>query len=101
MTIRSRAAIAYRTNEPLLIETIDVGSPGPGEVLVEIKATGLCHTDLSAVEGKNTSMVNFPGIPGHEAGGIVVELGSGVTSLAVGDHVIPFMCCECGTCNLC
>jgi S-(hydroxymethyl)glutathione dehydrogenase / alcohol dehydrogenase len=101
MTIKSRGAIAYRTNEPLVIDTIDVESPGPGEVLVEIKATGLCHTDLSAVEGKNTAMVNFPGIPGHEAGGVVVELGSGVTSLAVGDHVVPFMCCECRKCNLC
>jgi S-(hydroxymethyl)glutathione dehydrogenase / alcohol dehydrogenase len=101
MTVSSRAAIAYETNRPLVIDTIQVDAPGPGEVLVEIKATGLCHTDLSAVEGKTSAMIKFPGIPGHEAGGVVVDVGPGVTGLAVGDHVIPFMCCECGQCQLC
>ncbi len=101
MTIKSRAAIAYRPNQPMVIDTIDVDPPGPGEVLVEIKATGLCHTDLSAVEGKTSAMIHFPGIAGHEAGGVVVEVGPGVTSLAVGDHVIPFMCSECGHCSYC
>ena len=101
MVTKSRAAIAYRTNQPMVIDTIEVDAPGPGEVLVEIKATGLCHTDLSAIEGKATAMIHFPGIAGHEAGGVVVELGAGVTSLAVGDHVIPFICSECGECTYC
>jgi S-(hydroxymethyl)glutathione dehydrogenase / alcohol dehydrogenase len=101
MPVSSRAAIAFAVNQPLVIDTIEVDAPGPGEVLVEIKATGLCHTDLSAVEGKTSAMIHFPGIPGHEAGGVVVEVGPGVTSLAVGDHVIPFMCCECGQCHFC
>jgi S-(hydroxymethyl)glutathione dehydrogenase/alcohol dehydrogenase len=101
MPLRSRAAIAYQTNAPMVIDTIEVDSPGPGEVLVEIKATGLCHTDLSAIEGKATGMINFPGIAGHEAGGVVVEVGPGVTGLTVGDHVIPFMCSECGHCEYC
>ncbi len=99
--MKCRAAIAYKTNQPLIIDTIEVDGPGPGEVLVEIKATGLCHTDLHAIEGKNRDLVNFPGIAGHEAGGVVVEIGKGVTSVAVGDHVIPFMCSECGKCNYC
>ena len=99
--IKSKAAIATGIGAPLTIDTVMVGSPGEGEVLVEIKATGLCHTDLSAMEGKATGLVNFPGIPGHEASGIVVEVGPGVKGLEVGDHVVPYICAECGECEYC
>ncbi|MCW1383608.1 zinc-binding dehydrogenase [Novosphingobium sp. KCTC 2891] len=101
MPIISRAAIAMAPNQPLILDKIKVDEPGEGEVLVEIKVTGLCHTDLSAIEGKMSSLVHFPGVPGHEAGGVVVEVGPGVTSLAVGDHVIPYICTECGHCDFC
>lgn len=101
MPIVSRAAIATAPNRPLIIDKITVDAPGEGEVLVEIKASGLCHTDLTALSGKMASLVHFPGIPGHEAGGVVVEVGPGVTGLEVGDHVIPYICTECGHCDFC
>lgn len=101
MPIESRAAIITAPNRPLIIDRIRVDAPGEGEVLVEIKATGLCHTDISAMEGKVSSLVHFPGVPGHEAGGVVVEVGPGVTGLEVGDHVIPYICTECGHCDFC
>lgn len=101
MPIVSRAAIATGPNRPLIIDKVQVDAPGEGEVLVEIKATGLCHTDLSAIEGKMSALVNFPGIPGHEASGVVVEVGPGVTGLEVGDHVVPYICTECGHCDFC
>ena len=101
MRIKSRAAIATGPNRPLIIDTVIIDPPGEGEVLVEIKATGLCHTDLTALAGKTASLVHFPGIPGHEAGGIVVDVGPGVSSLSVGDHVIPYICTECGECDFC
>lgn len=101
MPISSRAAIAFSPNAPLIIDKIQVDAPGEGEVLVEIKASGLCHTDITALQGKMAALVHFPGIPGHEGGGVVVEVGPGVTSLEVGDHVIPYMCCECCHCDFC
>lgn len=101
MPIEARAAIAMASNSPLIIDRIKVDSPGEGEVLVEIKATGLCHTDMSALQGKMGSLIHFPGVPGHEAGGIVVEVGPGVVDLEVGDHVIPYICAECGHCDFC
>ena len=101
MFIESRAAIAFEAGSPLVIDRVKVRNPGVGEVLVEIKATGLCHTDLSAIEGKTGGQTRFPGIPGHEAAGVVVEVGPGVTSLEVGDHVVPFICAECGHCEYC
>ena len=100
MSIKSKAAIAYRPNEPLSIEIITVDSPQEGEVLVQMKATGLCHSDLSALEGKSTFNCGFPGLPGHEGAGIVVEVGPGVTGLKPGDHVVPFLA-ECMTCRSC
>ncbi|TNF04586.1 MAG: S-(hydroxymethyl)glutathione dehydrogenase [Sphingomonadales bacterium] len=101
MPVISRAAIAMAPGSPLIIDKVKIDTPGEGEVLVEIKATGLCHTDLSALAGKVGALVHFPGIPGHEAGGVVVEVGPGVTGLEVGDHVIPYMCPECGHCDFC
>ncbi|WP_033287606.1 zinc-binding dehydrogenase [Amycolatopsis jejuensis] len=94
------AAVAPGPREPLRIERIDVAAPGPGEVLVEIKASGLCHTDLVALEGLATANVGFPGIPGHEGAGVVVEIGAGVTTLRPGDRVVAFLA-ECGTCPSC
>ncbi|WP_380875944.1 S-(hydroxymethyl)glutathione dehydrogenase [Sphingomonas sp. DBB INV C78] len=101
MPITSRAAIALAPNQPLIIDKVKVDAPGEGEVLVEIKATGLCHTDLTALSGKMGSLIHFPGVPGHEAGGVVVEVGPGLTGLEVGDHVIPYICSECGECDFC
>src|ERR1700756_1379392 len=98
--IKSRAAVAYRTNEDMVIETIEVEPPQEGEVLVEMKATGLCHSDLHMLEGKWNFNVGFPGIPGHEGAGGVVEVGPGGTSLRPGDHVVPFIA-ECNQCSSC
>ena len=98
--MKSKAAVAYATNRPLAIEMVEVERPQAGEVLVEMKAAGLCHTDLSALEGTATFNCGFPGIPGHEGAGIVVEIGEGVTSLKPGDHVVPFLA-ECKTCPSC
>lgn len=98
--IESRAAICVRPGQPLAIDQIIVDPPREGEVLVEIAATGLCHTDLTALEGNNGTCV-YPLIPGHEGAGRVVEISKGVTSLAPGDHVIPLYGPECGTCRMC
>ena len=100
MPIKSKAAIALSINEDLRIDTIDVDPPQSGEVLVEIKATGLCHSDLHALEGKWNFNVGWPGVLGHEGAGIVREVGPGVTEFKPGDHVVPFIP-ECGRCPSC
>lgn len=98
--IKSRAAVAWAPNKPLTIETIDVMPPQRGEVLVRIVATGVCHTDAYTLSGAD-SEGRFPCILGHEGGGIVERVGEGVTSVAVGDHVIPLYTPECGECKFC
>lgn len=98
--IKSKAAIAWKANEPLSIETVDVMLPRTGEVLVRIIASGVCHTDAFTLSGEDPEGV-FPAILGHEGGGIVEQLGEGVTSVSVGDHVIPLYTAECGECKFC
>ncbi|MFW2440521.1 MAG: S-(hydroxymethyl)glutathione dehydrogenase/class III alcohol dehydrogenase [Arenicellales bacterium] len=98
--IKSRAAIAWGPNQPLTIEEVDVMPPQKGEVLVRIIATGVCHTDAYTLSGAD-SEGKFPCILGHEGGGVVEKLGEGVTSVAVGDHVIPLYTPECGECKFC
>ncbi|HTN29407.1 MAG TPA: S-(hydroxymethyl)glutathione dehydrogenase/class III alcohol dehydrogenase [Pseudomonas sp.] len=100
MTIRSRAAVAFAANQPLQIVEVDVEPPRAGEVLVRIVATGVCHTDAYTLSGQDSEGV-FPCILGHEGGGIVEAVGEGVTSVAVGDHVIPLYTAECGACKFC
>ncbi len=99
-TIKSKAAVAWAAKEPLKIETVDVTLPKAGEVLVRIVATGVCHTDAFTLSGEDPEGV-FPSILGHEGGGIVEMVGEGVTSVAVGDHVIPLYTAECGECKFC
>ena len=98
--MKTRAAIAVAPNEPLAIEEVDLEGPKPGEVLVEIKATGICHTDAYTLEGKDSEGI-FPSILGHEGAGVVREVGAGVASVAPGDHVIPLYTPECRTCKTC
>ncbi|ABS64060.1 Alcohol dehydrogenase class III/S-(hydroxymethyl)glutathione dehydrogenase [Parvibaculum lavamentivorans DS-1] len=95
-----RAAVAFEAGKPLEIETVQLEGPKPGEVLVEIKATGICHTDLFTLSGEDPEGA-FPAILGHEGAGVVVEVGAGVKSLAVGDHVIPLYTPECRECKSC
>ena len=98
--IKTRAAVAWAAGEPLSIEEVDLMPPQKGEVLVRIVATGVCHTDAYTLSGKDPEGV-FPAILGHEGGGIVEAVGEGVTSVAVGDHVIPLYTPECGKCKFC
>ncbi|TNF65699.1 MAG: S-(hydroxymethyl)glutathione dehydrogenase/class III alcohol dehydrogenase [Gammaproteobacteria bacterium] len=98
--IKSKAAIAWGPKEPLTIETIDVMPPKKGEVLVKIIATGVCHTDKFTLSGEDPEGI-FPCVLGHEGGGVVEAVGEGVTSVSVGDHVIPLYTPECGTCKFC
>jgi S-(hydroxymethyl)glutathione dehydrogenase / alcohol dehydrogenase len=98
--MKSRAAVAWEAKKPLSIETIDIGGPKPGEVLVEIMATGVCHTDAYTLSGLD-SEGKFPAILGHEGAGIVREVGAGVTSVKPGDHVIPLYTPECRACKTC
>jgi S-(hydroxymethyl)glutathione dehydrogenase/alcohol dehydrogenase len=98
--IKSRAAIAWGPKQPLSIEEVDVMMPRQGEVLVKIVASGVCHTDAFTLSGEDPEGV-FPAILGHEGGGIVEAIGEGVTSVAVGDHVIPLYTPECGECKFC
>ncbi|MFI7866006.1 S-(hydroxymethyl)glutathione dehydrogenase/class III alcohol dehydrogenase [Ectopseudomonas khazarica] len=98
--IKSRAAVAFGPNEPLKIVEIDVEPPKAGEVLVRIVATGVCHTDAYTLSGQDSEGV-FPCVLGHEGGGIVEAVGEGVTSVKVGDHVIPLYTAECGECKFC
>ena len=98
--MKSRAAVAWAAGQPLSIEQVDVAGPKAGEVLVRIVATGVCHTDAFTLSGDDPEG-QFPVILGHEGGGIVEEVGAGVTSLKVGDHVIPLYTPECGECKFC
>ncbi|HEY4919189.1 MAG TPA: S-(hydroxymethyl)glutathione dehydrogenase/class III alcohol dehydrogenase [Xanthobacteraceae bacterium] len=98
--MKARAAVARRAGEPLTIETVDVEGPKQGEVLVEIKATGVCHTDAYTLSGKDPEGL-FPAILGHEGAGVVVDVGPGVRSLKKGDHVIPLYTPECRQCPSC
>ncbi|MEM9806014.1 MAG: S-(hydroxymethyl)glutathione dehydrogenase/class III alcohol dehydrogenase [Cyanobacteria bacterium P01_D01_bin.56] len=95
-----RAAVAHKAGQPLTIETLTLDGPKEGEVLVEIKATGVCHTDAYTLSGKDPEGL-FPSILGHEGAGVVVEVGAGVTTLQPGDHVIPLYVPECRTCEYC
>jgi len=98
--IKSRAAVAWAAKQPLEITEVDVAPPKAGEVLVRIVATGVCHTDAFTLSGADPEGI-FPTILGHEGGGIVEAIGEGVTSVAVGDHVIPLYTPECGKCKFC
>ena len=98
--MKSRAAVAWEAGKPLSIEQVDVQGPKAGEVLVRIVATGVCHTDAYTLSGADPEGA-FPVILGHEGGGIVEEVGEGITSLKVGDHVIPLYTPECGECEYC
>ncbi|HWK44106.1 MAG TPA: S-(hydroxymethyl)glutathione dehydrogenase/class III alcohol dehydrogenase [Stellaceae bacterium] len=95
-----RAAVAYEPGKPLVVETVQLDGPREGEVLIEIKATGLCHTDAYTLSGRDPEGL-FPAILGHEGAGVVVEVGPGVRSLKVGDHVIPLYTPECRECDYC
>jgi len=100
MTMKARAAVAWKAGNPLEIEMVDVEGPKEAEVLVQIVATGVCHTDAFTLSGEDPEGL-FPAILGHEGGGVVVETGPGVTSVSVGDHVIPLYTPECGSCDFC
>ena len=95
-----RAAVAFEAGKPLSIETVQLDGPRDGEVLVEIKATGICHTDEFTRSGGDPEGI-FPAILGHEGAGVVVDVGAGVTGLKPGDHVIPLYTPECRTCEYC
>src|SRR3954451_14275512 len=95
-----RAAVAFEAGKPLAVTHVQLQGPKAGEVLVEIKATGICHTDEFTMSGKDPEGL-FPAILGHEGAGIVVEVGPDVRSLAVGDHVIPLYTPECRACAYC
>ena len=98
--IKSKAAIAWGPNQPLSIEEIDVMLPKKGEVLVKIIASGVCHTDAFTLSGEDPEGI-FPCVLGHEGGGVVEQVGEGVTSVKVGDHVIPLYTPECRECKFC
>ncbi|MGO9451887.1 MAG: S-(hydroxymethyl)glutathione dehydrogenase/class III alcohol dehydrogenase [Candidatus Binataceae bacterium] len=98
--MKVRAAVAIKAGAPLEITTIDLEGPRAGEVLVEIKATGVCHTDAFTLSGKDPEGL-FPAVLGHEGAGVVVETGAGVTTLKKGDHVIPLYIPECRNCPAC
>ncbi len=98
--MKVKAAVAHRAGAPLIIETVDLDGPRAGEVLVEIRATGICHTDEFTRSGADPEGL-FPAILGHEGAGVVVDIGPGVTSLKKGDHVIPLYTPECRQCEYC
>jgi S-(hydroxymethyl)glutathione dehydrogenase/alcohol dehydrogenase len=98
--MKVKAAVAHLANVPLVIETVDLEGPKAGEVLVEIKASGVCHTDAYTLSGLDPEGI-FPTILGHEGAGIVLEIGAGVTSVKPGDHVIPLYTPECRQCTYC
>ena len=100
MGMEVRAAVAVAAGKPLVIEKVQLEGPRAGECLVEIKATGICHTDAYTLSGADPEGL-FPAIMGHEGAGIVVEVGAGVTSLKPGDHVIPLYTPECRQCKFC
>ncbi len=98
--METRAAVAHKAGEPLSIETVQLEGPRTGEVMVEVKATGICHTDEFTLSGADPEGL-FPAILGHEGAGVVVEVGDGVKSLKPGDHVIPLYTPECRECEYC
>lgn len=98
--MKTRAAVAFEAGKPLEVVEVDLDGPKAGEVLVEIKATGICHTDEFTLSGADPEGA-FPAILGHEGAGVVVEVGPGVTSVEVGDHVIPLYTPECRECDFC
>ncbi|MDI3282249.1 S-(hydroxymethyl)glutathione dehydrogenase/class III alcohol dehydrogenase [Polyangium sp. 15x6] len=98
--MKIKAAVAHKPNAPLSIEEVDLEGPKEGEVLVEIKATGVCHTDDYTLSGKDSEGI-FPSILGHEGAGVVVDVGPGVKSVKKGDHVIPLYTPECRQCKFC
>src|SRR5690554_6592215 len=98
--MRTTAAVALGPGKPLEIMEVNLEGPKKGEVLIEIKATGLCHTDEFTLSGDDPEGA-FPAILGHEGAGVVIEVGEGVTSLEVGDHVIPLYTPECRECEYC
>ncbi|WP_211217670.1 S-(hydroxymethyl)glutathione dehydrogenase/class III alcohol dehydrogenase [Novispirillum itersonii] len=98
--MKSRAAVAWAAGKPLEIEEVEVAPPQQGEVLVRIVATGVCHTDAFTLSGDDPEGI-FPAILGHEGAGVVEAVGPGVTSVSVGDHVIPLYTPECGQCKFC
>lgn len=97
--IKCRAAVSYAVNEPLVVEEINVVPPKAGEVRIKIVSTGICHTDLVSMVGDYGEI--FPLIFGHEGSGIVESVGEGVTSVSVGDHVIPSYMAQCDKCSNC
>src|SRR5882724_9776941 len=98
--MKTRAAVAWEADKPLSIEEVDLAGPKAGEVLVRIVATGVCHTDAFTLSGRDPEG-RFPAILGHEGGGVVMEVGAGVTSVVPGDHVIPLYTPECRACKFC
>ena len=98
--MKTKAAVAFNAGKPLEICDVDLEGPKAGEVMIEVKASGVCHTDSFTLSGDDPEGL-FPSILGHEGAGIVVELGKGVKSLSVGDHVIPLYTAECRECNYC
>ncbi len=98
--MKTRAAVAWEAGKPLEIEEIDLDGPKDGEVLLRNVATGVCHTDAFTLSGEDPEGL-FPAVLGHEGGAVVEEVGAGVTSVAVGDHVIPLYTPECGECSFC
>ena len=98
--IKSKAAVAWGPGQPLTIEEIDVMPPQAGEVRIRILASGVCHTDAFTLSGDDPEGI-FPCVLGHEGGGIVESIGADVTSVKVGDHVIPLYTPECGECKFC
>ncbi len=98
--MKTRAAVAWQAGQPLTIEEVDLAGPRAGEVLVEVKATGICHTDYYTLSGADPEGI-FPAILGHEGAGVVVETGENIKSLRPGDHVIPLYTPECRECKFC
>jgi S-(hydroxymethyl)glutathione dehydrogenase/alcohol dehydrogenase len=98
--MKIKAAVAFEAAKPLVVEQIDLEGPKPGEVLVRLVATGVCHTDAYTLSGRDSEGL-FPSVLGHEGAGVVEEIGKGVTSVAPGDHVIPLYTPECRQCKFC
>lgn len=98
--MKTRAAVAFQAGKPLEVVEVDLEGPKAGEVLIEIKATGVCHTDAFTLSGEDPEGA-FPAILGHEGAGVVVDVGPGVTSVQRGDHVIPLYTAECRSCDFC
>jgi S-(hydroxymethyl)glutathione dehydrogenase/alcohol dehydrogenase len=98
--MKTRAAVAFQAGKPLSIETLELDGPREGEVLVEMRATGVCHTDAYTLSGADPEGI-FPSVLGHEGAGVVVDVGKGVTTLKKGDHVIPLYVPECRVCEYC